>query len=258
MKKIIVITGANSGIGKKCAEILSKEYKIYGTTFGDDEKNNLKTKYNLIPCDITNDKSVDVFFKKILSKENRIDVLINCAGYGLGGGVEDTSIEEARHQFVKNVLPIMRKQKFGRIITISSLASEVIIPFQSFYSTSKMALTGMMGAIRSECKKFGIDSTTVHPGDVKSKFTINRKVAKACTKGTPYYNECMNSINTMKKDERAGLDPNDVAKFVCNLVDQRNLKPKYFIEPKYKFLMFAKRFMSDSLIEKIVEKMYLP
>ena len=265
--KVVVLTGANSGIGKHCAQILSKNYNVYGTTYGEDEKENKSLSYMLIPCDITKNDSVENFFKKILSKENRIDVLINCAGYGFGGGVEDTTIDEAKHQFevnffgmhrvVKQTLPIMRKQKNGMIITVSSLASEVVIPFQSFYSTSKMALTGLSLALRMELADFGIKVTSVHPGDVKSKFTTNRMIARKCKKNTPYFRQTMNSINTMKKDENEGLDPRFVAKFICNLVEKNKLKPKYFIEPKYRLLMFVKRFFSDSLIEKILKKMYL-
>jgi len=273
MSKVVVVTGATSGMGKATIERLSgRGYKCFGTAFGLPPE--LRTEsylaslpYRLIDCDITDDASVESFVGQVLDEAGRIDVLINCAGFGFGGGIEDSTVEEAKMQFEVNffgthritraVMPAMRRQGGGRILTVSSLASIFTVPFQAFYSASKAALDVMMNAVRMEGRTYGITACTVNPGDVRSGFTGNRKQAAACSPGSPYYELSMRSINRMKRDEMAGMAPEVVADLLCRLVEVRRLKPRYIIEPKYKFLVFLKRFLPDSVVEKLLMGIYL-
>ncbi len=273
MSKIVLVTGATSGMGKSVIEKLhAKGYGCYGTAFGLSPE--LRTEsylaslpYRLLDCDITDDASVAGFVEGILNEAGRVDVLVNCAGFGFGGGVEDSTVDEAKMQFEVNffgthritraVMAAMRRQGGGRILTVSSLASVFTVPFQAFYSASKAALDVMMSAVRMEGASFGISACTVNPGDVRSGFTANRKQAAACCPGSPYYDLSMRSVDRMKKDEMAGMAPGVVADLLCRLVEVRRLKPRYFIEPKYKFLVFLRRLLPEGVVEKLVMGIYL-
>ncbi len=269
MSRVIAVTGATSGMGKSCAEKLSAlGHKVYGTVFGidvDPEWKNLP--YTLIPCDITDQASVEAFIGQVRDEAKRIDVLVNCAGFAFEGGVEDSTVEEAKlqfevnffgtHRITREVMPIMREQGGGKIITISSLAAQVPgIPYQGFYSMSKKAVDGLVETLRYEGKPFGIQATGINPGDMKTDFTANRVRAAAFKPGSAYYDQSMKSVEIMKKSELGSQGPDAIGELVCKLVDAKKLKPKYFIEPKYKVLLFLMRFMSNSQVEKMMESLY--
>jgi NAD(P)-dependent dehydrogenase (short-subunit alcohol dehydrogenase family) len=271
MSKVIAVTGATSGMGKASVEQLSaRGHRVYGTAYGVDIDPGWEhLPYTLIPCDITAPNDVEAFFRRIRGEVKRIDVLVNCAGFALEGGVEDTTVEEARSQFevnvfgthrmIREVLPVMRQQGSGRIITISSLAAQVpAVPFQGFYSMSKKALDGLTEALRLECKSFGIDVTTVNPGDMRTDFTANRARAAALTPGSPYYEQSMKSVAAMKQSEMSSQGPEKIGELICELVEARKLKPKYFLGPKYKALLFLTRFLSNARAEKLIESLYCP
>ncbi len=269
MGKVIVVTGATSGMGKASAERLSgRGHRVYGTAYGVDMDPAWKDlPYRLLPCDITDQSSVEAFYRQVLEEAKRIDVLVNCAGFAFEGSVEDTTVEEAKFQFevnffgthrmIREVMPVMRKQGGGKIITISSLAAQVPgIPYQGFYSMSKKALDGLVETLRLESRPFGIQATSINPGDRKTDFTANRVRAAALKPGSAYYDASMRSVETMKKSELTSGGPEVIADLVCRLVDANKLKPKYFIEPKYKVLLFLMRFMSNSLIERVIGSLY--
>jgi NAD(P)-dependent dehydrogenase (short-subunit alcohol dehydrogenase family) len=266
-RMVIAVTGATSGMGKACAEGLSTSgHRVYGTVFGMEMNPAWKDlPYTLIPCDITDPEAVAAFCTRIKEEAKRIDVLVNCAGFGLEGSVEDTTVEEAKlqfevnlfgtHRMIREVLPTMRAQGGGRIITISSLAGQVpAIPFQGFYSMSKKALDGLTEALRIECGPFGIQATSINPGDMKTDFTGHRTRAAALTPESPYYAQSIQSIGVMRESELSSQGPEVIGRLVCKLVETKTLKPKYFIEPKYKLLLFLMRFMSNRRVEKLMSR----
>lgn len=266
MSKVILVTGATSGIGLLTARMLAEQgHTVIGTGRSADSKGLESFEWKRL--DITDQDAVDECVNQIVKTKGKIDVLVNCAGYGLGGGIEDTTAEEARDQFETNffgahrviraVMPVMRGQGGGMILTVSSVASEFVVPFQSFYSTSKMALDGMMQAVRMEGKPFNIQAACINPGDVRSGFTAARKQAVGCQPGSAYYAPTMKSIETMKRDEMNGMDPVRVAQVVCRLVEKRRLKTKYFIEPQYKAIMGLKRILPTATVEWLMTKIYL-
>ena len=147
----------------------------------------------------------------VMNKEGRIDVLINNAGFGLSGAIEETSADEAIsqlntnffgvHRMCRNVLPIMRRQKKGLIINIGSVAGLFSIPYQSMYSASKYALEAYTEALRLEVRDFGIRAVIIEPGDTRTEFTENRFYTEESRDRLP---PKMASIEKMKKDEQAG------------------------------------------------------
>jgi NAD(P)-dependent dehydrogenase (short-subunit alcohol dehydrogenase family) len=256
-------------MGKACTERLSKRgHKVYGTVYGIDMDPEWKhLPYTLLPCDITDQASVQAFLGHIQEESKRIDVLVNCAGFAFEGSVEDSTVEEAKlqfevnffgtHRMIREVMPIMRAQGGGKIITISSLAAQVPgIPYQGFYSMSKKAVDGLVETLRLEGRPFGIQATSINPGDMKTDFTANRVRAAALKPGSAYYEGSMKSVEIMKKSELGSQGPEVIGELVCKLVDAKTLKPKYFIEPQYKLLLFLMRFMSNRRIEKIIESLY--
>jgi len=266
---VIVVTGATSGMGKATIERLSVlGHRCYGTVYGIDMDPAWATlPYRLQPCDVTDQASVDDFVAWVLGEAGRIDVLVNCAGFGLGGGVEDTTVEEAEKQFDVNyfgahrmtraVMPAMRAQGGGRVISISSMASVFTIPFQSFYSSSKRALDALMEAVRMEGRAFGISACCVNPGDARTGFTAARVRARACVSGSPYYELAMRSIERMSRDEMRGMSPDRVARLICRLVAAPRVKPRYFVETKYKLIMLLKRLLPDTAVERLLMKIYI-
>lgn len=267
MGKVILVTGATSGIGLVCARMLAKAgHKVYGC--GRRVMETVETEpFSYIRCDVTDQTSVESLVSTIEETSGRIDALIICAGYGLGGGVEDTTTEEAREQFetnvfgahrvIRQVLPIMRRQESGSILVVSSVAAEFAIPFQGFYSSSKMALDGLILALRMEVKPYKIQAACVNPGDVRSGFTSARKQAAGLTTHSPYYIASMKSIDTMKRDEMNGIAPEKVAKLIVELVGRKKLAPKYFVEAQYKAVMVLKRLLPMRAVEALLESMYL-
>lgn len=268
MGKVILVTGATSGIGLACADRLaSMGHRVYGVGRRVPESGQTAPGgWQMLQCDITNQESVDRCVSRILEEAGRIDVLINCAGFGLGGAVEDCTTEEVKAQFETNffgthrmiraVMPVMRRQGGGMILNMSSVAAEFVIPYQSFYSISKMAMDGLTTAVRMEGKPFGIIAASINPGDVNSGFTAARMQAAALTPESPYYRMAMKSIETMKRDEMNGMAPERVAELVVRLINRRTLKPQYFIEPQYKATVFLKRLLPKSAVEFLLSKMY--
>ena len=180
MNKVVLITGASSGMGKSTANVLhSKGFKVYGAARGLEEMQDLKARgISIVSLDLTKEESIIGCVNSILEKEGRIDILINNAGYGSYGSVEDVSIEEAKRQFEVNlfglaritqlVLPKMRENKSGRIVNITSMGGKVYTPLGAWYHATKHALEGWSDCLRLELKPFGIEVVVVEPGGIKT------------------------------------------------------------------------------------------
>jgi short-subunit dehydrogenase len=261
MKKNIFITGASSGIGKSIAEYLTaKGHTVIGTS----RKKQLADKgFELIQLDVLDQNSVDVAFQYSIEKLGTIDVLINCAGYGIYGALEDTSIEEAKEQFETNYfgtvrvtncfLPHFRAQKKGIIINIGSMAGFIGMPFQGHYSASKFALEGYVEALRMELKPFNISACNINPGDFKTDFTSNRKVSKLIS---PAYKDQFNQLlKTYAKEEDNGADPISIAKLVNRLIMKDAVSVRYVVGKRSQTIgVLIKRLVSSNVFEKIMLK----
>ncbi len=264
-KRVVIITGASSGIGKTVAEFLHKKgFTVYGLSRNIEPSDKLP---HVIKTDITNDESVKNAVRTIFEKEGKIDALLNIAGFGIAGSVEDTSIEEAHSQLetnffgtvrmVKEVLPIMRKQKGGYIINLSSIGGIVGLPFQAFYSASKFAIEGYTEALRHEVKPFGIKVSLIEPGDFKTNFTKNRRKTGDSLIDKAYTERFLKCLSVMEKDEQNGADPIEIAKLVNKILNTKNPRLRYLAGPySEKLFVVLRRFLPENLVLFIFEKYY--
>ncbi len=241
MDKIAVVTGASSGIGRCTAEALrDMGCRVYDLSRRDipiDKVKHIKT-------DITKEEDVTSAINEIITNEGRIDILVNCAGFGISGAVEFTTTEEAKSQFEVNffgavtvtraVLPHMRKQGSGRIINISSVAAVAHIPFQTYYSASKAAIESYTCCLDNEVKAFGIRATAVEPGDICTEFTGARQ--KSFDGDDIYGGRISRSVAGMEKDEQKGMSPDVAGKYIAKVALKKSVKPVSAIGMSYKVL----------------------
>jgi NAD(P)-dependent dehydrogenase (short-subunit alcohol dehydrogenase family) len=238
--KVVLITGASSGIGRTCAEYLAgKGMIVYGAS------RTLATgsagPFQALHMDVRDDQSVIQGVRQIHEQSGRIDVVINCAGYGIAGAVEETSPQEAMEQFDTNffgvhrvcraVLPLMRRQRDGVIINISSLAGLLAVPFQAFYSASKFAMEGMTEALRMEVRPFGIRVALIEPGDFKSEFPANRRNTADSVKSGVYHELLERCVGVMREEEKNGKAPYPVARLVERIIRDRSPRLRYTVGP---------------------------
>jgi len=265
---VVLVTGASSGIGKAIAQRLSqKGYKVYGTSrkpCAETDENAGQVK--MLQMDVTNEESVKAAIDKIIEAEGQLGILINNAGMGIAGAVEDTSYEEAllqfdtnffgTHRVIRHVLPHMRKRGRGLIVNMSSVGAVFPIPYQAMYVASKAALEGMSGCLRNELMPFGIKVSVVQPGDARTGFTQNRVFVKAADENSPYAEYCKKSVSVMERDEMNGYDPDVVAKAVEKIIKMKNPPLTTAVGIQYKLFVFMKRLVSRRLETFIVSRMY--
>lgn len=271
--KVVLITGASSGIGKSMAEFLrDKGYRVYGTsrkaqlddnTVRSDEKNGF---LKMLKLDVCSDESVRNAISHIMALEGRIDIVVNNAGMGIAGSVEDTSPEEVfkqidtnflgMHRVIRQVAPIMRKQRSGLIVNISSVAAQFSIPFQAMYSASKAAIEAVSEVLRTELKPFGVNVVIIEPGDTKTGFTDNRVFAADANENSVYKDAFKKSIGVMIKDETNGPDPIVVTKQLYRILGKKNPPVRVVVGLQYKVLTFLKRLLPTRLILFVLSKMY--
>lgn len=259
--KVIVITGASSGIGYEMASFLAKKgHNVYGVSRSKVFNKNVFS----AQADVRNFEQIQNLFESIVEQEGRIDVLINNAGRGISGSIEDTEIEDVTQLMnvnflgtfntIKAVIPYMRDNKGGKIINISSLASKFALPFQSFYSASKAALNAFSEALSIEVEPFGIQVCSVLPGDIKTGFSKHRK--KNEIDHESYGTRVEKSIGLMEKDEQNGMDAGEAAKTICKLIKRKRMPLYHTIGLKYKAIMFFSRFLPARMINRLVGKIY--
>lgn len=255
----IIITGTSTGIGFTLAEFFGKKgHRVYGLS----RKNVESEFFTTIPTDITDNSQVLNAVSEILKKEERIDVLINNAGMGMVGSVEDSSQEEIIKLFNLNlvgsvqmmsaVLPTMRSQKTGKIINISSIGSEMGLPFRGFYSASKSALDKVTEAIRYEVSPWNIQVCTLHLGDIKTRIAENRVRTKV---SAPYQNIFEKVYSQMNSHVDEGTEPTDVAVYIDNLLNKNSWKAHYYFGKfGQKIGIPLKRILPQNFYENLMKK----
>ena len=270
MSKVIIITGASSGFGKACAEhLVQVGHRVYGTSrraqFPQEAIDHLQPQ--LIPMDVCSEKSVHAAVNFILKREKHIDVVVNNAGMGVAGAVEDTSVEEAKALFDTNffgalrvcraVLPTFRSQKSGLIINISSLGGLVTLPFQGLYSASKYALESVSDALRMEVKPDGIKVVVVEPGDFRTNFSESRVVSAQSNESSPYKQRCDRALAVMAKDESEGYDPQLLAELLGQIIKTKSPRHRYSIGPLSQRVAIGLRWLMPSwLRDRVLMLLY--
>ena len=261
MSKVAVITGASSGIGRYTAISLRDMgcvvYDLSRRNIPIDDVKHIKT-------DITVESEVLSAAKEIIEAEGRVDILINCAGFGISGAVEFTSTEEAKSQFEVNFfgavtvtrafLPYMREQGSGRIVNISSVAAVAHIPFQTYYSASKAAIESYTSCLDNEVKPFGIRVTAVEPGDICTEFTSARQ--KSFAGDDVYGGRISRSVAGMEKDEEKGMSPEVAGRYIAKVALRKKVKPVCAIGTTYKILSVLCKTFPCSFRNWVVGMMY--
>jgi NAD(P)-dependent dehydrogenase (short-subunit alcohol dehydrogenase family) len=193
------------------------------TVYGASRRSPSSVGWTPLAMDVDDDASVAAGFDRLLGRQDRLDAVVACAGWGLAGAVELTPIEDAKDQvetnfwgavrLVQQALPVMRRQRHGRIVLISSIGGIIGIPFQAFYSASKFAMEGYGEALAYEVEPFGIQVTLVEPGNVRTDFTASRRDVPV-QEGDAYAAAVTKAIDTMAADEANGVPPEAVAAVV--------------------------------------------
>lgn len=240
-REIVIITGANSGIGRATADtLLKKNCIVYDFSRRDLAAEGVKH----IKVDVTAENNVISAVKEVYAKEGRIDIVINCAGFGISGAVEFTALEDAKAQFDVNffgmvnvnkaVIPYMRENGGGRIVNVSSVAAVAHIPFQTYYSASKAAVESYTCALANELKPFNISVAAIQPGDICTEFTQARK--KTFMGDDIYNGRISKSVAGMERDEQKGMKPEAAGNYIAKIALKQKVKPIYAIGASYKFV----------------------
>jgi short-subunit dehydrogenase len=243
---VILITGGSSGFGAVCVNYLaSRGHRVYGTSRRVEFPANEDSLHTplIIPMDVCETASVEAAVAFILEREGRLDVLVNNAGIGYAGSIEETSIQEGKaqletnffgvHRVCRSVLPVMRKQGSGLIVNISSIGGLITIPFQGFYCASKYALEALTESLR------------------------NRVFAAESQKASAYRDRQDAAVGALERDERSGADPADLAVLLEKIMYKKRVRPHYLVGMFFqKLAVWSKRILPASVVEKLIMSYY--
>lgn len=258
--KVVLVTGASSGIGEATALKLKKlGYTVYAAARRVDRMRTLADAgVRVLAMDVTSDASMEAGVKEIIGQSGRIDVLVNNAGYGSYGAVEDVPMDEARAQFEVNVfgavrltqlvLPHMRKQRSGTIVNITSMGGKIHTPLGAWYHGTKFALEGISDALRMEVAPFGIDVVVVEPGGIKTEWAgIAADNLQKVSGKTEYASQARAVANMMIKEANGNRQspPQLIADTIAKAVTARRPKTRYAVGFGAKPLIFLRRLLSD-------------
>jgi len=266
MSKVVLITGGSSGIGKAIGEYLgSKGYTVYGTS-RNPSRYIESSNFPLIAMSVNDNDSIVNAVAEVIQKEGRLDIVVNNAGVGITGPIEETPDTEIQQAFdtnlygpirvMKAALPQMREQNSGLIINITSIAGYMGLPYRGIYSATKSALEITTEALRMETKQFGISITNLAPGDFATNIASGRYHTPVVD-SSPYRNDYGSTLDMMNEHVNKGEDPLKVARTVESIINSRNPKVHYKVGAVLqKFSIFLKRVLPDRMYERMLMKHY--
>ena len=266
MQEVVLITGGSSGLGKAIGEFLmGRQFKVYGTTRTPQKYAN-GSAFPLLEMDVRDEVSVQKAVDELIEREGRIDVLINNAGVGITGPVEETPLVEVSSAFDTNyygplrtiqaVLPQMRKQRSGKIINITSIAAYMGLPYRGVYSASKAALEVTTEALRMEVETFGVSVSNLAPGDFATNIAAGRFHAPVL-EGSAYRDTYGHTLKMMNEHVDSGGDPLDVARAVYKILKTRNPAIHYKVGAfLQRFSVQLKRILPDRSFERMLKRHY--
>jgi NAD(P)-dependent dehydrogenase (short-subunit alcohol dehydrogenase family) len=276
MTKVAVVTGSSSGIGFETSLLLARnQFKTYATMRNLNKSTELleiAAKENIplkvIPLDVNDDTSVDIAFDTILKENERIDVLVNNAGFDMFGSLEELTIDEIRAQFETNffgvvrttkaVIPTMRKQGSGVIIIVSSIGGRVgLVPFNTPYHASKFALEGFTESLRHELAEFGVKAILIEPGGVKTNFVDNIKTAKNYNPtDSPYAKTMQKIFEGIGPIMADASPPGEVARVILSAINSNVPNVRYPVGKDAESVLKARSELSDNEMEKWIRESY--
>lgn len=257
-QEVVLVTGASSGVGQATARLLAgRGYRVFGTSrqpaAADDPSG-----VTMLSLDVRSDDSVAACLSAVSGLAGRLDILVNNAGYEQAGALEELSLAEAKAQFetnffgvvrmVKAVLPLMRRQRHGQIINVTSLAGLSAIPFMGIYSASKFALEGYTEALRLEVKPFNIRVSQIEVGFLRTPMMNNRQVAaERITEYDPWRQRAFDAI---RASEENGPGPELVASTVLEIAASRTPRLRYVVGKQARFVTRLRRFLPAGAFEQ--------
>ena len=271
MNKVALVTGSSSGIGFETALSLARNgYQTFASMR--DVKKGIKLQdiakkenlpISIIEIDVDNEESVELGIEKVISEGKRIDVLVNNAGYGQFGCTEDVSLDNFRKQFetnffsivriIQKVAPFMRNQESGIIVNVSSVAGRMGLPGSSAYVSTKFALEGLSECLRYELGQFGIKTTLIEPGVIKTNFFDSMNIPES--KADPKYKALTENILAgLKLMVEMGTPPSKVAEVIIDAINQDEILPRYTVGTDASMFMEAKKMKTDIEFEKYMSK----
>lgn len=273
---VVLITGASSGIGRACAlRLASHGAHVFGTTRQDAATVEAGLRAALPPdarlriltMDVNDPDSVVAGVKGLLAMTDRLDGVVNCAGFGIGGAAEAATDEITASIFETNVLgtlrvcravlPTLRRQGRGIIVNISSIGGRIGLPYQGLYSATKFALEGVTEALRMEVRRFGVHAVLVEPGDFCTGFTDHRQILSTPGVSEPYAASQHHVLSIVEKDERGGGSPAAVARRVERILKARSPRVRYTVGPTAQRLAAElKRVLPSRWFEWVISAYY--
>ena len=258
-KKTVILTGGSSGIGRRAASSLADAgCRVYEFS----RRHIPQEGICHITVDVTDEAAVQRAVSRIAAEET-VDIVVNCAGFGISGAVEFTELSDAKRQFDVNffgmvnvnkaALPFLRRSG-GRIVNISSVAAVAHIPFQTYYSATKAAIESYTCCLANEVRPFGVTVTCVQPGDICTAFTENRK--KNHLGDDVYGGRIGRSVAGMERDEKKGMDPAQAGRYIAKLALKKRVKPVYTLGLGYKLLSVLCKLLPCALRNRIVGMLY--
>ena len=272
MENVALVTGCSSGIGLETAVALAREGHFTFATMRNLKKVEALEKIvkdenlpiSILELDVDNKESMDNAIEKIIEQKGRIDTLVNNAGWGMWGTVEDVSIDEFKEQFetnffsivrmIQKIAPIMRKQKSGSIVNVSSVAGRIGFPVSPAYISSKFALEGLSECLRFELSPFGINVITIEPGVIKTNFFDSMKMAKRSDSNSVYNDITSKVISGVKMMAEMGTDPKEVANDILKSINEKTPLPRYIVGNDAMMFLEAKKMKTDIEFENYIKK----
>ncbi|MFC5826029.1 oxidoreductase [Nonomuraea insulae] len=264
--KICLVTGASSGIGRATAlELREAGHIVYGAARRVQRMDELRQAGgHPVAMDVTRDDDLDRVVRTVLDEQQRIDVLINNAGIGLHGALEDVPVERARHLFDVNVfgparliqlaLPYLREQRSGTIVNVSSIAGEISLPLVGWYHASKHALESYSDSLRQECKPFGIDVVVIQPGIIKTEFEEDTPRELRAVSGRGPYAKLAESMASRAENATKASDPAVVAKTIRRLLESPKPRVRYPVGYLARTILALNKLLPDRTFDSMVTK----
>lgn len=270
--QVVFISGASTGIGRATALLLMKNgFKVYGTSRT--ERPDLEAQdgegfIKMLKMDVQDEGSVRDAIRRATGRDARLDILINNAGWGVAGSVEDTAIEEVQKQMAINFtgaatvmkysLPMMRKAGKGLVLNISSVGGFLSLAYQGYYSASKFAIEALSEAAYTEIKPFGIKICCIEPADTKTEFTASRKITRDALVNEAYKKEFLSSLKKIEDFEHNGKDPSVVADVILKMIKKKNPPIRRAVGLENRFIYVLKKLLPAKLVMNLLARLYIP